>query len=54
MLSHVKFHGFTKGDGLLLLNLLAILLYCVLILHNNLSTTTKKEIHIKLFNSTIY
>ena len=43
MLSHVKFHGFTKGGGLLLLNLLTILLYCALILHNNLSNTSKKK-----------
>ena len=54
MLSHVKFCGLTKGGRFLLLNLLTILLYCVLILHNNSGNTSKKEIQIKLFNSTIY
>ena len=49
MFSHVKFRGLTKGGRLLLINSLAILLYCALILHNNLSNTSKKEIHIKLF-----
>ena len=47
MLLRVKICGFTKGGRLLLFNLLAILLYCVLILHNNSGNMRKKEIHIK-------
>ena len=44
MFSRVKFHGLTKGGRSLLINLLAILLYCVLILHNKLSNMSKKFI----------